>query len=51
MGRVSRSTASRICRELRARYKAFRARSLAEVDLLVLFLDAILFEGSYLDRP
>jgi putative transposase len=41
MGRVSRSTASRICRELRDRYQAFRARSLAEVDLLVLFLDAI----------
>jgi putative transposase len=40
-GQVSRSTASRICRELRARYKAFCARSLAEVELLALFLDAV----------
>jgi len=41
LGQVSKSTASRICRELRARYKAFCARSLAEIDLLALFLDAI----------
>jgi transposase-like protein len=41
LGQVSKSTASRICRELRARYKAFCARSLAEVELLVLFLDAV----------
>ncbi len=41
LGQVSKSTASRICRELRARYKAFCARSLAEVELLTLFLDAI----------
>jgi transposase-like protein len=41
LGQVSKSTASRICRELRARYRAFCARSLAEVQLLVLFLDAI----------
>jgi putative transposase len=41
LGQVSKSTASRICRELRARYKAFCARSLAEVELLALFLDAI----------
>ena len=40
LGKLSRSTASRICQELRARYVAFRARSLAKVDLLVLFLDA-----------
>lgn len=32
---------STICRELRDRYRAFRARSLAEVRLLALFLDAI----------
>ncbi len=37
LGKLSRSTASRICRELRDRYRAFRARSLAEVELLVLF--------------
>jgi putative transposase len=41
LGQVSKSTASRICRELRARYTAFCARSLAEVELLALFLDAI----------
>jgi putative transposase len=41
LGQVSKSTASRICRELRARYKAFCARSLADVELLVLFLDAV----------
>ena len=41
LGKVSRSTASRVCQELRDRYRAFRARSLAEIKLLVLFLDAI----------
>ncbi len=41
LGKLSRTTASRICQELRARYAAFRARSLANVHLLVLFLDAI----------
>jgi len=41
LGQVSKSTASRICRELRARYKAFCARSLADVELMALFLDAI----------
>ena len=41
LGTVSKSTVSRICQELRDRYRAFRQRSLAEIDLLVLFLDAI----------
>ena len=41
LGQVSKSTASRICRELRARYTAFCARSLADVELLAVFLDAI----------
>src|SRR5579871_1000170 len=41
LGHVSKSTASRICRELRDRYKAFCARSLADVELVALFLDAI----------
>jgi transposase-like protein len=41
LGQVSKSTASRICRELRARYTAFCAKSLADVELLALFLDAI----------
>ena len=41
LGQVSKSTASRICRQLRDRYKAFCARGLADVELLALFLDAI----------
>ncbi len=41
LGKLSRTTASRICQELRSRYVAFRAKSLAQIDLLVLFLDAI----------
>ena len=41
LGAISRTTVSTICRELRDRYRAFRARSLAEVRLLALFCDAI----------
>ncbi len=41
LGTMSKSTVSRICRALRDRYRAFRARSLAGVDLIALFLDAI----------
>lgn len=41
LGTISRTTVSGICRELRDRYRAFRARSLGEVRLLALFLDAI----------
>lgn len=37
---VSRSSVSRICQELRERYKAFCARSLADIELFALFLDA-----------
>ena len=37
LGKVSKSTVSEICRQLRSRYQAFRARSVAEVELLVLF--------------
>jgi transposase-like protein len=40
LGSVSKSTVTQICRQLRSRNQAFRARSLAEMDLLVLFLDA-----------
>ena len=40
LGSVPRSSVSRICGELRQRYKAFCARSLAGVELLALFLDA-----------
>src|SRR6266542_4858880 len=41
LGKLSRTTASRICQEVRDRYRAFRAKSLDKTDLLVLFLDAI----------
>lgn len=41
LGQLSRSSVSRLCRELRDRYRAFRARSLGGVRLLALFCDAI----------
>ncbi len=41
LGQVSKSTASRICKELRQRFEAFRARDLSGVPLVALFLDAI----------
>jgi transposase-like protein len=41
LGQMSRSSASRVCQELRERYRAFCARSLAGIELLALFLDAV----------
>jgi putative transposase len=41
LGPLSKSAVSGLCRELRARYRAAQARSLAPVELLVLFLDAV----------
>jgi putative transposase len=41
LGQVSASTASRLCQELRERYRAFRERDLSQVELVALFLDAI----------
>jgi len=41
LGRLSRSSVSRVCRELRDRYRAFCARSLSGIELLALFLDAV----------
>jgi len=41
LGQISRSSASRVCRELRDRFAAFQARDLSEVRLVTLFLDAI----------
>jgi putative transposase len=41
LGRVSKSTASRICKELRDRFAAFMARDLSQIHLVALFLDAI----------
>jgi putative transposase len=41
LGEITKSTASRICSELKERYAAFRQRDLSEVELVALFLDAI----------
>jgi putative transposase len=41
LGHVSKSTVSRICRELRDRYTAFCNKSLADISVMALFLDAI----------
>ena len=41
LGKLSKSTASRICEELRGRFEQFKARSLEEVRLAALFLDAV----------
>lgn len=38
LGRVSKSTASRICQELRDRFAAFTARDLSQIHLVALFL-------------
>ncbi|MER3412620.1 MAG: IS256 family transposase, partial [Thermoleophilia bacterium] len=38
---VSKSTASRLCRELKERFRAFRERDLSGIRLVCLFLDAI----------
>jgi transposase-like protein len=41
LGHLSKSAVSDVCRELRDRYRTFRAKSLAAVTLLSLMLDAI----------
>ena len=40
LGKLSKSTASRMCEELRDRFDAFRQRSLYDINLVALFLDA-----------
>jgi len=40
LGKLSKSTASRICQELRERFEAFKRRDLYEVRVAALFLDA-----------
>jgi putative transposase len=40
LGKLSRSTASRICEELKERFEAFTRRSLYDTRLVALFLDA-----------
>ncbi|MCA1680672.1 MAG: IS256 family transposase [Actinobacteria bacterium] len=41
LGKLSKSTASRICRELRDRFEAFKRRDLYDIQLAALFLDAV----------
>ena len=41
LGQISKSTVSRICRELRDRYTAFCNKSVHELNLFALFLDAV----------
>jgi putative transposase len=40
LGKLSKSTASRICEELKERFERFRRRDLYEIRLVALFLDA-----------
>jgi putative transposase len=40
LGKLSKSTASRVCQELRERYEAFKRRDLYGIHLVALFLDA-----------
>jgi putative transposase len=40
LGKLSKTTASRICEELRERYEAFKRRDLYDLNLVALFLDA-----------
>jgi putative transposase len=40
LGKLSKSTASRVCEELRERYQAFKRRDLYGLNLVALFLDA-----------
>ncbi len=41
LGRLSKSTAQRICTELRERFERFKRRDLYDVKLAALFLDAV----------
>jgi putative transposase len=41
LGKLSKTTASRICTELRERFEAFKRRDLYDVQLAALFLDAV----------
>ncbi len=53
LGKLSKSTASRICEELRERYEAFKRRDLYEIRVVALFLDAtfiaVRHDGPYED--
>src|SRR5438477_707512 len=41
LGKISKSSVSRVCAELHERFEAFKRRSLYDINLVVLFLDAI----------
>ena len=41
LGKLSKTTASRICEELRERFEAFKRRDLYDIQLAALFLDAV----------
>jgi putative transposase len=41
LGKLSKSTASRICAELRERFEQFRRRDLYDIQIAALFLDAV----------
>jgi putative transposase len=41
LGKLSKTTASRICSELRQRFEAFKRRALYDVQVAALFLDAV----------
>jgi len=41
LGRLSKTTASRICTELRERFEQFKRRDLYDVHVAALFLDAV----------
>jgi putative transposase len=40
LGKLSKTTASRMCEELKERFQAFKRRNLYEIRLVALFLDA-----------
>ena len=48
---VSKSTVSRICEDIRARYTTWCGRSLAEHDVVYLFLDAVYLRMRPSDEP
>jgi putative transposase len=41
LGKLSKTTASRICQELRERFEAFKRRDLYDIQVAALFLDAV----------
>jgi putative transposase len=41
LGELSKTTASRICEELRERFEQFKRRELYDIQLAALFLDAV----------